>query len=253
MRILLVERDASLSISRLCDPRTFVLHADQPDEALSILRHETFDLVVLDVTSLAEAGFALIRRLREARNYTPLIALTGRHVDERLRALSLGADDAISQPVEAVDLQACIAAVSRRHNGYGQSSIQFGALSLSLETHEVWFRNLPILLTPMEYSTLELLIIRKGQVVAKDMFLTHLYNGVDEPEIKIIDVFICKLRKKLDKAGAAGLIRTVYGQGYTIRNIGDNASASAVAASSESQQRIPTITVQHRTDRGYAW
>jgi two-component system cell cycle response regulator CtrA len=218
MRLLMIKKMSSGNELLRCDDRNFLLHADTTDEALSILRHETIDLVVLDLTLLAEAGFGFIRRLRTTKNDIPLVALTGCHASDRVRALSLGADDAIAQPVDPDELQARIRAVARRHKGYSQSLVQVGELSLSLDTHEVRFRDLPVHLTAKEYSFLELLVLRKGQVVTKEMFLSHLYDGMDEPEIKIIDVFICKLRRKLSNVGANAVVGTVWGQGYIIRN-----------------------------------
>jgi two-component system, cell cycle response regulator CtrA len=101
-------------------------------------------------------------------------------------------------------LRARIAAVCRRHRGYAQSPIQVGALSLSLDSHAVSFRDIPVRLTITEYAMLELLVLRKGQVVSKETFLNHLYGGVNEPENKTIDVFICKIRSKLVSVGGAG-------------------------------------------------
>jgi two-component system, cell cycle response regulator CtrA len=221
MRLLVVESKASLQTSLICDDRSFTVHADTPDEALSILRHEAFDLVVLDITSFSEGGFSFIRRLRTARNDTPLVALTGRHADDRVRALSLGADDAISKPADPGDLRARIAAVSRRHKGLSQSLVQLGALSLSLESREVRFRGMLVHLTAREYSMLELLVLRKGQVVSKDLCRNHLYGGMDEPGSKIIEIFVCKLRRKLSDLGCDDLVETIWGQGYRIREIGD--------------------------------
>jgi two-component system cell cycle response regulator CtrA len=216
---------------QLCDDRSCLLHADSADEALSILRHETVDLVVLDLMALGEEGLGFIRRLRTAKNDIPLVVLTGCHANDRVCALNLGADDAITQPVDPDELRARIHAVARRHKGYSQSLVQVGDLSLSLDTHEVRFRDSPVHLTEREYSFLELLVLRAGQVVTKEMFLSHLYGGRDEPEIKIIDVFICKLRRKLNTIGANSVIDTIWGQGYIIRHHDDNARVPTAAAS----------------------
>ncbi len=218
MHLLMIEKDPSLSDSQVCDDRGSIVRADSADEAISILRHDTFDLVVVDVASLDEEGWSFIRRLRLMKNDTPLVALTGCQAADRVRALGLGADDAIAQPVDASELRARIRAVARRHKGYSQSLVRLGDLSLSLETREVRFRDVQVHLTAREYAMLELLVLRKGQVVTKDMFLNHLYSSMDEPETKIIDVFICKLRRKLNVVGAHGLIATVWGQGYVVRN-----------------------------------
>jgi two-component system cell cycle response regulator CtrA len=220
VRLLLVAKSGSPSALQSWDDRSLVVHADTPEEALSILRHETVDAVVVDIKSFAEDGFAFIRHLRGARNDTPLVALTANHPDDRVRALRLGADDAIALSVDVSELRARVAAVTRRHRGLSQSLAEVGELSLSLETREVRFRNTPVHLTPKEYSMLELLVLRKGQIITKDMFLSHLYGGMDEPEMKIIDVLICKLRGRLNSVGADDIIDTLWGRGYTIRMSG---------------------------------
>jgi two-component system, cell cycle response regulator CtrA len=217
MYLLMIEKDPSISDSQVCDDRDSVVRADNADEAMSILRHEKLDLVVIDVVSLAEEGWSFIRRLRSMKNDIPLVALTGSQAADRVRALGLGADDAIAQPVDPSELRARIRAVARRHKGYSQSLVRLGDLTLSLETREVRFREVQVHLTAREYSILELLVLRKGQVITKDMFLNHLYGSMDEPETKIVDVFICKLRRKLNDVGAHGLIGTVWGLGYVVR------------------------------------
>jgi len=227
-----VAESNALTTSVISDNRSFVVYADAPEEAISILRHETVDVVVVDIGSLAEDGFAFIRRLRGAKNDTPLVALTAHHADDRVRALGLGADDAIALPVDVSELRARIAAVTRRHKGLSQSLAEVGDLSLSLESREVRFENNPVRLTPKEYLMLELLVLRKGQILTKDMFLNHLYGGIDEPELKIIDVFICKLRRRLNSVGADDMIETIWGRGYTIRTSGaaKQVSNSVIAA-----------------------
>jgi two-component system cell cycle response regulator CtrA len=252
MRLLVVGKDGSFGRSSLCDDRSFVIPAETPEEALSILRHETVDVVVLDVAPFSEDGFTFIRKLRASKNDTPLLALTGRHAGDRVRALSLGADDALARPVHPGELRARIAAIVRRHKGFSQSLAQVGDLSLSLESHDVTFRNVPIRLTPREYSVLELLVLRRGQVVTKDQFLSHLYGGMDEPEMKIIDVFICKLRTRLSRVGAGGLIGTVWGQGYTIRSVGEEISRPQAAAAAGNSWQPAAVANRQGTELDYA-
>ena len=211
MRLLAVERQASSLTSKLPENGTFVVRTDTPDDALSMLRHERYDLVVLDLASLPESGLKFLRCLRAAGDETPVVAITSRQSGDRVRALSLGADDAVDQHTDVGELTARIQAVFRRHRGYSRSVLEVGDLSLSVETREVRFKNRLIHLTGREYLTLELLVFRRGQFVTKDMFLNHLYGGMDEPDTKIIDVFICKLRKKLTAAGADGTRRCRVG------------------------------------------
>jgi two-component system, cell cycle response regulator CtrA len=226
VRVLVMETQTSRNISRLCDSRWMVLLGAEPDDdALSILRHETFDLVLVDVASMGEGGLSFIRRVRMAHYDTPLMALTGGRADDGVRALGLGADDAFAQPIDPDEFRARISAVIRRYKGYTGSLLQFGGLSLSMDTHEVRYCDRCLTLTGKEYSILELLILRKGRIVTKEMFFNHLYGGKDEPEAKVIDVFICKLRRKLNLVGADVVIATIWGQGHAVRDAGKHPQA----------------------------
>jgi two-component system cell cycle response regulator CtrA len=211
--------------------------SDTPDDALSMLRHEPFDLVVLDLVSMRESGFGFLRNLRAAHNETPVVVITGLLAGDCVRALSLGADDAVTQPVELEELQARIQAVFRRHRGYSQAELKIGELSIFMTTREARFRDVQIRLTGKEYATLELLALRRGQVVTKEMLLSQLYGGMDEPEVKIIDVFICKLRKKLIAAGCLGPISTVWGRGYALSAV---ATASVAAWNKDHMDTVVT-------------
>jgi two-component system cell cycle response regulator CtrA len=219
MRLLMVEKSTSLPVSQTRKNSFFVFHASSADDALSMLRHEIYDIILVDIDSMAQEGFSFIRRLRLGRNDTPLLAVTGCHAGDRIRALGLGADDALAQPIDPDELHARISAVIRRNKGYSQSLLRAGDLSVCIETHEVRFRDTVVRLTGKEYAVLELLILRKGTVITKDMLLNHLYGGMDEPEMKIIDVFVCKLRRRLSLAGLHDIISTVWGRGYIIREV----------------------------------
>jgi two-component system, cell cycle response regulator CtrA len=236
MRLLIIEKHASAIAAQVCDDRWSVIHADSADEALSILRHDTCDLVLVDAASLGPDSFSFIRRLRTARDDTPVVALTGPHAHERTSALSLGADDAIAQPFDAAELRARIMAVIRRNKGHSHSLLQAGDLSLSLDSREVHVNGIPVHLTVRETAVLELLMLRKGMVITKDMLLNHLYGGLDEPETKIIDVFVCKVRKRLEQVGLGKAIETVWGHGYIMRSSAmSTPSACATAGDSPSQ------------------
>src|SRR3712207_114776 len=128
----------------------------------------------------------------------------------------------MTKPFHKDELVARINAIVRRSKGHAQSVIQTGELRVNLDTKTVEVNGSRVHLTGKEYQMLELLSLRKGTTLTKEMFLNHLYGGMDEPELKIIDVFICKLRKKLNqalglKSGDPGYIETVWGRGYVLR------------------------------------
>ena len=146
-------------------------------------------------------GYEVLRRLRGARNNTPALILSGlSEPDSKIRVLSVGADDYMTKPFDKRELVARLQAIIRRSKGHAQSIIQIGRLNINLDAHLADIDGQTIHLTGKEYAILELLALRKGATMTKEMFLNHLYGGMDEPELKIIDVFICKLRKKLAQA-----------------------------------------------------
>jgi len=222
MRVLLVEdelvtaRAVSLMLKSECSAVVDVV--DTGEEALEMARHYDYDAVVLDLMLPDMEGFEVLRRLRAAGHDTPVLVLSGLSRPQvKVRALSAGADDFITKPFDKAELVARIQAIVRRSKGYSQPGLQVGPLHLNLDSREVSVDGQPVHLTGKEYAILELLTLRRGMVLTKEVFLNHLYGGMDEPEMKIIDVFICKLRKKLAQAGADGLIGTVWGRGYTMR------------------------------------
>ena len=181
-------------------------------------RHYDYDIVVLDLMLPDIEGFEVVRRMRVSRNDTPVLILSGMtRPQAKVKGLGLGADDFITKPFDKAELLARLQAIVRRSKGFSQPSLRVGPLLLNLDSHEVLVGDQPVHLTGKEYAILELLVLRKGMVLTKEAFLNHLYGGMDEPEMKIIDVFICKLRKKLTNAGADNLIGTVWGRGYMIR------------------------------------
>jgi two-component system cell cycle response regulator CtrA len=165
------------------------------------------------------SGFEVLRSLRVSRVKTPILILSGlTDIEAKIKGLGFGADDYMTKPFHKDELVARIDAVVRRSKGHAQSVIQTGDLVVNLDTKTVEIDGARVHLTSKEYQILELLSLRKGTTLTKEMFLTQLYGGMDEPEIKIIDVFICKLRKKL--AGASNgkdYIETVWGRGYVLR------------------------------------
>lgn len=218
MRILLVEDDASTrqSLELLLKSEAFnVYSTDSDEEAVSLGKLYDYDAIVLD---LDVGGFDVIRALRTAKVQTPIIALD-RHVQVNtvVKVLGLGGDECMSKPFHKDELVARIHALVRRCKGHATNVVQTGDLVVNLDSRTVTVRGAQVPLTGKEYQMLELLSLRKGITITKEAFLNHIYGGRDEPEAKIVDVFICKLRKKLRAAGC-DLVETVWGRGYVLRD-----------------------------------
>src|ERR1700761_1710965 len=221
MRVLLVEDDviAARGISLMLKASGAIVdHADTGEEGLELSRHYDYDIVVLDLMLPDIEGFEVVRRMRVARNDTPVLILSGlSRPQAKVKGLGLGADDFITKPFDKAELLARMQAVVRRSKGFSQPVLAVGPLKVNLDSREVTVNEAAVHLTGKEYAILELLTLRKGMVLTKEAFLNHLYGGMDEPEVKIIDVFVCKLRKKLAVAGGEGIIGTIWGRGYMIR------------------------------------
>ncbi|MCF3630753.1 response regulator transcription factor [Thalassospiraceae bacterium LMO-SO8] len=223
MRVLLVEDDPSTqkSVKMMLESANMVVDTtDLGEDGLEIGKLYDYDIIVLDIMLPDMDGFEVLRRLRDSRVNTPVLILSGLGESEsKVKGLGHGADDYLTKPFIKEELMARIQAIVRRSQGHAQSVIQTGRLMVNLDTRTVEVDSQPIHLTGKEYGILELLSLRKGTTLTKEMFLNHLYNGMDEPELKIIDVFICKLRKKLSTAtGGENYIETVWGRGYVLRD-----------------------------------
>jgi two-component system cell cycle response regulator CtrA len=223
MRVLLVEDDTttSKSIAMMLGSEGFVCDAtDLGEDGLEIGRLYDYDIIILDLMLPDIDGYEVLRRLRAARVRTPILILSGlTEPDKKIKGLGIGADDYLTKPFDKGELVARIQAIVRRAKGHSEAVIRTGLLSVNLDTHSVEVNNRPLHLTGKEYGILELLSLRKGMTLTKEMFLNHLYGGMDEPDLKIIDVFICKLRKKLSGAtGGDNYIETVWGRGYVLRD-----------------------------------
>jgi len=221
MRVLLVEDDltAARGVSLMIKSGGAIVdQVDTGEEALELVRHYDYDIVVLDLMLPDMEGYEVVRHMRAARIETPVLILSGlSRPQAKVKGLGLGADDFITKPFDKGELIARMQAVVRRSKGFSQPTLRVGSLTLNLDSREVTIEGKTVHLTGKEYAILELLVLRKGMVLTKEAFLNHLYGGMDEPEMKIIDVFICKLRKKLAHAGADNLIGTIWGRGYMMR------------------------------------
>lgn len=223
MRVLLVEDDASTakSIEMMLKSEGYICDCtDLGEDGLEIGKIYDYDLIVLDLMLPDIDGYEVLRRLRAAKVKTPILILSGMsEPDKKVKGLGFGADDYLTKPFDKAELVARIQAIVRRSKGYSESIIRTGKLSVNLDTRTVEVESQPLHLTGKEYGILELLSLRKGTTLTKEMFLNHLYGGMDEPELKIIDVFVCKLRKKLSGAtGGDNYIETVWGRGYVLRD-----------------------------------
>ncbi len=190
------------------------------EEAVELTELYDYDAVLMDWDLEDITGAEALRELRVKKISTPVIMLTGSaDVDSKVMALAAGADDYMTKPFHKAELTARINAVVRRSRGHTESIIRTGAIALNLNTRTAEVNGVAIHLTPSEYKMLELLSLRKNTVLTKEQCLNHLYNGLSEPEIKIIDVFICKLRKKIAAAADGdSQIETVWGGGYMLRD-----------------------------------
>ena len=242
MRVLLVEDDPStakaieLSLASegiICDT------TELGEEGLEIGRIYDYDIIILDLMLPDIDGYEVLRRFRAAKITTPILILSGLSgPDQKIKGLGYGADDYLTKPFNKGELIARIQAIVRRSKGHSESVIRTGKLVVNLDTRSVEVDSKPIHLTSKEYAILELLSLRKGSTLTKEMFLNHLYGGIDEPELKIIDVFVCKLRKKLAEASEGeNYIETVWGRGYVLKEPepvggGDKAGKKQMAAES---------------------
>ena len=219
MRVLLVE-DHGRHVKALGALKTEGLSvelASTGEDALDLLRHYEFDLVLLSLLMPNMEGSTLIVRIRSAGHETPILALSNLQ-HSWVRALSAGADDVVEYDIDPAELVARIRAIVRRTRGYSQSVLQVGALTLNVDSHDVSANGYSVHLTAKEFALLQLMMLRRNMILTKETILSNLYGGMDEPELKIIDVFVCKIRNKLAKAGMSHLIGTVWGRGYTIRD-----------------------------------
>jgi len=222
MRVLLVEDEPvtarAITLMLKADCNAVVDIADTGEDAIEMARHYDYDAVLLDLMLPDIDGLEALRRLRASGQSTPVLVLTGlTRPQAKVAAFNAGADDVMTKPFDRSELVARIKAIVRRSKGHSQPALQVGPMLLNLDSREVSVDGRPVHLTGKEYAILELLVMRRGMVLTKEIFLNHLYGGLDEPEMKIIDVFICKLRKKLAAAGAPNLIGTVWGRGYIMR------------------------------------
>ena len=223
MRVLLIEDDeqTARSIELMLKGAGFnIFTTDLGEEGVDLGKVYEYDLIILDLGLPDISGYEVLKQLRLSRVNTPVLILSANpDIEAKVKTLGYGADDYLTKPFAKDELIARITAIVRRSKGHAESVIRTGDIIVNLDAKTVEVNNNRVHLTGKEYQMFELLSLRKGTTLTKEMFLNHLYGGMDEPELKIIDVFICKLRKKLALAcGGENYIETVWGRGYVLRD-----------------------------------
>ncbi|WP_138379769.1 response regulator transcription factor CtrA [Luteithermobacter gelatinilyticus] len=231
MRVLLIEDDPSTSksIELMLSAEGFnVYSTDLGEEGIDLGKLYDYDIILLDLNLPDMHGYDVLKKLRMAKVNTPILILSGMaELENKVKGLGFGADDYLTKPFYKEELVARIQAIIRRSKGHAESIIRTDKLAVNLDTKTVEVDGQRVHLTGKEYAMLELLSLRKGTTLTKEMFLNHLYGGMDEPELKIIDVFICKLRKKLAAVSGENYIETVWGRGYVLRDPSENSEGMA--------------------------
>jgi two-component system, cell cycle response regulator CtrA len=222
MRVLLIEDDSSIaqSIELMLKSESFnVCTTDLGEEGVDLGRLYDYDIILLDLNLPDISGFEVLRSLRVSKVKTPILILSGlASIEHKVKGLGYGADDYMTKPFHKTELIARVRAIVRRSRGHARSIVQTGDLIVNVDAKTVYINRIRVNLTGKEYHMLELLSLRRGTTITKEMFLSQLYGGMDEPEIKIIDVFMSKIRKKLAIAsGGKDYIETVWGRGYLLR------------------------------------
>jgi two-component system cell cycle response regulator CtrA len=226
MRALLIEDDKSIATSielmlKLEDISLYI--TDSGEEGTELGKLYDYDIILLDIGLPDMSGFDVLRALRLAKIKTPILILSGLGATEdKVKGLVSGADDYITKPFHKDELVARIRAIVRRSQGHATSTVTVGDLVINVDEKIAYVSGNRIHLTTKEFQVLEALAMRRGSTLTKEMILNQLYSGMDEPELKIIDVFICKLRKKLTSAsGGRDFIETIWGRGYTLREFSE--------------------------------
>lgn len=228
MRVLLIEGSAAIAQSielTLKQENCNVYTTDLGEEGHDLAKLYDYDVILLDTNVPDMSAYEIVRLLRISKIKTPILVLSSDAViEDKVKALGYGADDFLDMPINKDELIARMYTIVRRSKPYAQSVIATGDLVVNLDQKTVEIDGSRVHLTGKEYQMLELLSVRKGTTLTKEMFLNHLYGGMDEPELKIVDNFISKLRKKLSTRGQ-NYIETVHGRGYVLREPAQLANA----------------------------
>ncbi len=240
MRVLVIESEDAIAcaIGKALRGEGFNVSAVSfGDDGVDLVKHYEFDIVLLGQKLPDMSGLEVLRAIRTAKIPTPLMIVSrDSAIASRVKALELGADDFVHAPFHDEELVARIRAIVRRSLSHPQSLITTGKITINLDKKSVEAKGVPVTLTLTEYQLLELFSLRKGATLEKETILNHLYGGRDEPMHRVVDVFVCKLRRKLAAAtDGDDYIQTVWGRGYAFREpAGGRPANSARRASTAS-------------------
>lgn len=223
MRILLIKDQLSppRAVEQLLLGERFcVCSTGLGEQGLDLSKLYQYDIILLDLNLPDMPGHDLLKKLRVAKVLTPVLILSDdSEIASKVGSLGFGPNVYVAAPFYGEELVTRIHAVVRQSKGHSHAVIRTGKLAVNLDAKVVEVDGSHVHLSKSEFAMIELLSLRKGTTVTKQMFLSHLYRGTDEPEIKIIEVFICKMRKKLALAcGGQNYIETVWGRGYVLRD-----------------------------------
>lgn len=224
MRVLLIEDDKTIgqNIAMVLGKEGMVVDTSYlGEDGLEMAKLYEYDIIVLDLMLPGMDGYEVIRHLRANKNNTPVLILSGLSgPDKKVKGLGFGADDYLTKPFDRSELVARVNAIVRRSKGLADPVVRTGGMEINLNSKIVTVNDKVLHLTSKEYALLELLALRKGTTINKEQFLNHLYGGMDEPEMKIIDVFLCKIRRKIEKlSDGVEYIETVWGRGYILKDL----------------------------------
>ncbi len=221
MRILVIEDERKVAsfIKRGLEEERYIVETAADGEAgLQLALENSFDAIVLDVMLPKLDGYSVLRALRDDGNATPVLMLTARGTTEdRVQGLDLGADDYLAKPFHFEELAARLRSILRRSTTEKTTKLQCGDLTLDLVTHFAYRDNKEIELTTKEYALLEYLMRNKGRILSRSMIMQHVWKHNFDPESNIIDVYIKRLRQKIERPDRAQMVQSVRGVGYRMR------------------------------------